>query len=82
MNLGSEAAAVAAAAAVICCRLSISCSGWFDGSEADDEEAAAVAVATDPQFEIDPQWEKKDIWWAAQGIFSCFWLARTILTSY
>ena len=46
LNLGSEEAAVAAA---ICCRLIISCHGWFDGRE------APPVVATDPQLETDPQ---------------------------
>ena len=57
LNLGSAVAAVAAA--VTCCRLSISCSGWFDGSEAAD---VAVVVAIDPELEMEPQCEKKDIW--------------------
>ena len=56
LNLGS---AVAAAAAVTCCRLSISCSGWLDGSEAAD---VAVVVAIDPELDMEPQCEKKDIW--------------------
>ena len=64
LNLGSAVAAVAAA--VTCCRLSISCSGWFDGSEAAD---VAVVVAIDPELEMEPQCEKKDIW-VAQGEIS------------
>ena len=64
LNLGSAVAAVAAA--VTCCRLSISCSGWFDGSEAAD---VAVVVAIDPELEMEPQCEKKDIW-VAQEILS------------
>ena len=70
LNLGSAVAAVAAA--VTCCRLSISCSGWFDGSEAAD---VAVVVAIDPELEMEPQCEKKDIW-VAQGeiVFLLIWV--------
>ena len=62
LNLGSTVAA-----AVTCCRLSISCSGWLDGSEAAD----VAVVAIDPELEMEPQCEKKDIWVEQGEIFNC-----------